>query len=119
MAESDQGLSTLVMLLRCNGVAVEDQQIRHCRGTGVIGIPEMLRCAKEFGLKARARRTGWPQLAHTPLPAIAALRDGGFLLLGRASTDKAIVQRVCASRPVPPALALARSIGPRRMACRT
>src|SRR6202790_3776192 len=99
MAESDQGLCTLVMLLRCNGVAVEDEQIRHCRGTGVIGIPEMLRCAKEFGLKARARRTGWPQLAHTPLPAIAALRDGGFLLLGRASTDKAIVQRVCASRP--------------------
>jgi ATP-binding cassette, subfamily B, bacterial HlyB/CyaB len=99
MPENDQGLYSLVMLLRRNGVAVEGEQIRNYRGTGVIGIPEMLRCAKEFGLKARARRASWLQLAHTPLPAIAALRDGGFLLLGKVSADKAIVQRVGAPRP--------------------
>jgi hypothetical protein len=37
----------------------------------------MLRCAS--GLKARAYRTEWSRLGSTPLPAIASLRDGGFL----------------------------------------
>jgi ATP-binding cassette, subfamily B, bacterial HlyB/CyaB len=52
----------------------------------------MLRCAKELGLKARARLTTWERLASTPLPAIVALRDGGFLLLGKVGDGKALVQ---------------------------
>ena len=39
----------------------------------------MLRCARDLGLKARAYRTEWSRLGSTPLPAIASLRDGGFL----------------------------------------
>ncbi len=96
---ANPGLSVLVIMLRFLGLAADPVQIRHRLGTAAIGIPEMLRCAKEFGVKARARRTSWPQLAHTPLPAIAALRDGGFLLLGKVSADKAIVQRVGGPRP--------------------
>ena len=41
----------------------------------------MLRVAKAFGLKARAYRSSWRRLAKTPLPGIAVLRDGSFLLL--------------------------------------
>ncbi len=37
--------------------------------------------------------------ANTPLPAIAALRDGGFLFLGKAGEDKALVQTFGAPRP--------------------
>jgi subfamily B ATP-binding cassette protein HlyB/CyaB len=59
----------------------------------------MLRCAKEFGLKARACKTHWKRLAVTPLPAIAMLRDGGFLILGKVSEDKAIVQDALSPRP--------------------
>ncbi|MBV8407371.1 MAG: type I secretion system permease/ATPase, partial [Alphaproteobacteria bacterium] len=69
---TDPGLSALVMLLRSNGISADSEQIRHRFGGARIGIPEMLRCAKELGLKARARRTSWSRLAHTPLPAIAA-----------------------------------------------
>ena len=74
-------------------------QIRHQFGTTPIGVPEMLRCAKELGLKARGlktRGTGWPR---TPLPGIAVLRDGGFLLLGKAGDDKILVQAPDAPRP--------------------
>src|SRR5499425_355501 len=96
---ADPGLLALVMLSRFHGVGVDPEQIRHRLGRGTIGIPEMLRCAKELGLKARARLTTWERLANTPMPAIVVLRDGGFLLLGKVGEDRAIVQSPHASRP--------------------
>src|SRR5207344_3090799 len=81
-----------VTLLRFNGIAADAGQIRHRLGTTRIGVAEILRCAKDLGLKARACRTRWSRLARTPLPAIASLRDGGFLLLAKASGDKVLVQ---------------------------
>ena len=59
----------------------------------------MLRCAKELGLRARVSSTKWDRLAATPLPAIAALRDGGFLILGKAAEDKVLVQHPSSSKP--------------------
>ena len=79
MSTADSGLDALVTLLHFQGVAADAEQIRHRLGTDKIGAPEMLRCAKDLGLKARAHRTDWSRLARTPLPAIAALRDGGSL----------------------------------------
>jgi len=99
LAGADQGLAALVMLLRLNGLGADPDQIRHRFGNATIGIPEMLRCAKQFGLKARARRTNWTRLSHTPLPAIAALRDGGFLLLAKASDKQVLVQRPLSRGP--------------------
>ena len=75
--EHDPGLFALVMLLRVHGIAVEGPEVSHRLGTVKIGISEMLRCAKEFGLKSRAVSTVRVRLARTPLPAIAALNDGG------------------------------------------
>src|SRR5215468_5089386 len=60
----------------------------------------MLRCARDLGLKARAYRTDWSRLGSTPLPAIASLRDGRFLLLAKADADKVLVQSPLAARPV-------------------
>ena len=59
----------------------------------------MLRCAKDLGLKTRAYRTDWSRLARTPLPAIAALRDGGFMVVAKAGEDKVLVQLPQESRP--------------------
>ena len=63
-------------------------------------LPEMLRCAKEFGLKARAYQSSWQRLTKTPLPAIAVLRDGSYLLLGKASEDQVLVQNPLLPRPM-------------------
>src|SRR5262249_4121862 len=95
----DPGLAELVMLLRFHGLGADPEQIRHRFGRGTIGIPEMLRCAKELGLKARSRLTTWERLVSTPMPAIVALRDGGFLLLGKVGDGKALVQSPLAPRP--------------------
>jgi len=95
---SDPGLEALVTLLHLQGVAADAGQIAHRLGTEKIGAPEMLRCAKDLGLKARACRTDWSRLGSTPLPAIATLRDGGFLVVAKAAEGKVLVQSP-ASRP--------------------
>ena len=80
------------MLLHLKDVAADRGQLRHRLGTDKIGAPEMIRCARDLGLKARAWRTKWSRLVRTPLPAIASLRDGGFMLLAKATEDKVLVQ---------------------------
>ena len=95
----DPGLKALVTLLHFQGVATDPGQIRHQLGTDKIGAPEILRCAKDLGLKARAFRTDWSRLVKTPLPAIATLHDGSFLVVAKAAEDKLLVQSPQASRP--------------------
>ena len=96
---NDPGLIALVMLLRFHGVGADPAQIRHQCGTAAIGISDMIRCAREFGLKARERKTNWASLLTTPLPAIAALKDGGFLLIGKVGDDKVVAQSPKTPRP--------------------
>jgi subfamily B ATP-binding cassette protein HlyB/CyaB len=95
----DQGLEALVMLLHFQGVAADPEQIRHRLGTDKIGASEILRCARDLGLKARSFRTDWSRLARTPLPAIASLRDGGFMVIGKAAEDQVLVQVAGEARP--------------------
>ncbi|MGY3576934.1 type I secretion system permease/ATPase [Bradyrhizobium sp. USDA 4504] len=96
---TDPGLEILVTLLHLQGVAADAGQIGHRLGTDRIGAADMLRCARDLGLKARAYRTDWSRLGSTPLPAIASLRDGGFLLLAKADADRVLVQSPLAPRP--------------------
>lgn len=96
---NDPGLTALVMLLRFHGVGADPTQIRHQCGTAEIGVAEIIRSAKEFGLRARELKTSWTRLATTPLPAIAVLKDGGFLLLGKVGDDKVVVQSTKTPRP--------------------
>jgi len=96
---NDPGLTALVMLLRFHGVGADPAQVRHQCGTGTIGTADMVRCAREFGLKARELKTSWARLSNTPLPAIAVLKDGGFLLLGKVGDGKAVVQSTKTPRP--------------------
>jgi len=97
---NDPGLTALVMLLRFSrrrGRTLPKFAIS-C-GTAAIGTSDMIRCAREFGLKARELKTSWGRLANTPLPAIAGLKDGGFLLLGKFGGDKVVVQSTKTPRP--------------------
>ncbi len=95
----DQGLIVLTSLLQLLGIGVDPEQVRHSFGEIPIGVSEMLRYAKQTGLKARVLKTTFVRLATTPLPGIAVLRDGGFLLLGKAGDGKVLVQSPLAQRP--------------------
>jgi subfamily B ATP-binding cassette protein HlyB/CyaB len=99
-SEVDPGLAVLAMMLRFHGIAADPEQLRHRFGRGAIRVPEMLRCAKELGLRARGYTTNWVRLNATPLPGIAVLRDGGFLFLAKVGGDKAIAQSPLSPRPM-------------------
>ena len=93
------GLEALLTLLHLQGVAADRDQISHRLGTSTLGAPEILRCARDLGLKARTLRTSWPRLAKTPLPGIAVLRDGTFMVIAKASDEKVLVQSPQTGRP--------------------
>lgn len=97
--QPDQGIVVLTQLLHFHGIAADPEQIRHLIGDATVGVPEMLRYAKQLGLKARSFKTTFERLAKTPLPGIGALKDGGFLLLGKVGDGKVLVQMPTASRP--------------------
>ncbi len=85
-------VSTFVTLLTLQGIAADAGQIEHRFGGAATGLEDMLRLAKELGLKARILRTRWDRLPHTPLPGVAALKTGGFLLIAKSDAEKALVQ---------------------------
>jgi ATP-binding cassette, subfamily B, bacterial HlyB/CyaB len=99
-ATDDTGLAGLVTLLRFHGIGADPEQIRHRFATGAaIGIADMLRCARELGLRARCVSSDWRRLARTPLPALAARRDGGFFILAKVADGRVLVQDPLARQP--------------------
>ncbi|TCU64237.1 HlyB family type I secretion system ABC transporter [Bradyrhizobium sp. R2.2-H] len=98
-ATPDQGLIALVMMLRFNGHAVDPERIRHQFGT-IIRAAEILRCAKELGLKARVVRTNWSRLTRLPMPALAILREDRFLIFGKATDERVIALEPGRPQPV-------------------
>ncbi len=95
----DPGLCVLDMLFRLKGIDAGPAELDQRFGDRAIDVPDMLRYAREKGLKARSIKTTWTQLPKLPLPGIAVLRDNGFLLLGKANDFSAIVLAPDAARP--------------------
>src|SRR5689334_14445640 len=96
---ADSGLEALMTLLHLQGVAADRDQIKHRLGVASLGVLDMLRCAKDLGLKASLSHTDFSRLARTPLPAIAQLRDGSFMVIAKASDDRVLVQSPRDHRP--------------------
>jgi subfamily B ATP-binding cassette protein HlyB/CyaB len=80
-------------------VAAEPSQISHRLGGAAVDMPEMVRCARSLSLKARIVTKDWSRSTATALPAIAQRNDGSFLVLGKASEDKVLVQDPVSGRP--------------------
>jgi len=95
----DPGLFVLDILLRLRGLESDPDRIRRRFGGGSIGVPEMLAYAKETDLSARCTLTDWDRLLKQPLPGIAPLRSGSFLLLGKVTGNEAIALAPGAERP--------------------
>jgi ATP-binding cassette, subfamily B, bacterial HlyB/CyaB len=92
------GVSVLVLLLRFHGIAADEKQLVHQYGE-TIGTVEILRCAKDLKLKARAVDSNWKRLTKTALPAIAVRNDGGFIILSKAAEGNALIFDTVLGRP--------------------
>lgn len=95
----DSGLEAFCLLLRFNQAAVDVEQIRHQNGQAPFDVTSMLRMAKHLKLRAKSLCIRQDELSKVPLPAIAVLKDGTFLLVGRITEKGILVQRPRVGRP--------------------
>lgn len=95
----DTGLGALVLLLRFHGIAADGEQLRHRYGAR-LNLADILRCAKDLGLKAKSIKTTWSRLESTPVPNIARLKNGEFIVLGKVAGEQVIIQKPLETRPV-------------------
>lgn len=92
--ETDQGAWALALALRLIGIVADPGAIRHATGrSDALDVDDLLRAAKAFPVKVGRTRSSVHKLTKTPLPAIARLVDGRFVVIGRVSAqDGALVQ---------------------------
>jgi hemolysin D len=95
---NDAGFFVLEILLRLLGSRVHPEQLRRDVDCPV-GIKEMVSYARKAGLAARCSQSAWTTLSGDQLPAIATLRDGSFLLLGKINGDSILVLAPHTERP--------------------
>lgn len=97
----DTGLICLLMLARFHNVAASGEQLAHefTDGQQAFTTPQILLAARKLGLKAKRVESRAERLAQTPLPAIAADREGGFFIIARMDQAKVLIQDPRAERP--------------------
>ena len=103
----DTGLLGLVLIARYHQIAADPDQLAHDFGGSDdgFGVTQMLLAARHLGLKARRTRVAADRLAQTPMPALAPMVDGRFLIVARCDGDRLLVQDPATTRPEVLALA--------------
>jgi subfamily B ATP-binding cassette protein HlyB/CyaB len=97
----DTGLACLSLLARFYGIAADPEQLKHqfVVSGQLAGEGELLRAAAHLDLKAGPVDSSWDRIPRDTLPAIAALKDGRFLILARADAERVLVQDPLEPRP--------------------
>lgn len=97
----DTGLICLLMLARFHNVAASGEQLAHEFGDGrqPFATPQLLLASRKLGLKAKRVQTRTERLARTPLPAVAADREGGFFIIARMDQGRVLIQDPRVERP--------------------
>src|SRR5271165_3020313 len=88
----DPGATAFAFVLQLLGIPANPSELLHHSGRPAMGEDEILRAAKRFPIKCRAIQTTVSRLEATPLPALAALKDGAWMVLGKAAEGKILVQ---------------------------
>jgi subfamily B ATP-binding cassette protein HlyB/CyaB len=103
VAESllDSGATSLCLVARYLGIPADPDEIarQHVASGAYASKGDLLRAAKKLGLKTRLVSTNWLRLQKTPLPAIACMRDGSFVVAARMVDGKLMVQYPARGRP--------------------
>lgn len=93
-AGADTGIACLVILLRFFAMPGNAEQIRHqyAKAGAPLDAGALVRAARALELKSRIVESQWERLAKTPLPAIAELKNGGFIIIAKVADDAALIQ---------------------------
>ena len=97
----DGGAWALALALQVLGLPAEAAQIEHEMGRPrTISDADLLRAARRFPVKAKICASAVARLARTPLPAIARLTSGAYVVLGSVAEDRVLLQGENDERPV-------------------
>jgi subfamily B ATP-binding cassette protein HlyB/CyaB len=97
----DTGLVCLVMVAGYHGLAVDQEQLRHTLALGPdgMGVMDILRGARELGLKAKEAQVSFDRLKRLPMPAIVLMEDRKFNVLAKTDIDKVLIFDPIEGRP--------------------
>lgn len=89
----DSGLYCFVTIARFHGVNADPEQLKHVLALGPEGMAEMqiLRAAKELGLKSKATHLSFEKLSKMTLPAIVGMNQGGFIILAKMDDESRLL----------------------------
>ena len=96
--EADAGAAALAFALQMLGLPADPAEITHQSGKRMLDETDLLRAVRRFPVKARAHASRFERLAKTPLPVLAALKNGGWLVVGRVGDDRGTPIAVIARR---------------------
>ncbi|MCE5284288.1 MAG: type I secretion system permease/ATPase [Pelosinus sp.] len=100
-ADLDCGLVCLITAARMLGIPADYHQLKRAYSVSdqQLDIITLLRAAKQIGLKAKHRKTTPGKISKLPLPAIAILSNGTYVVLVKANQDKVLVFDPTKERP--------------------
>ncbi len=99
---TDTGLMCLLILARFHDLPANGTQLQHqfSQSGQALSEIDLLRAAKHIGLKAGVVKATWSKLQGMPLPGMAKLVDGRYLVVAKVQTDKVLVQHPDEARPL-------------------
>ncbi len=97
----DSGLACLVLLARYHHLPVDPVQLKHqfARNDRPFGCSDIIRAARSLDLRAKVSSARLEQLAQLHLPAIAAMKDGSFVVLASMAEGKVLQQSPASPSP--------------------
>jgi len=97
----DTALICLATAAKILGIPADEQQLRRAYAIGSAGmdITTLLRAAKDIGLKARLVTPAPERFSKLPIPAIAILKNGNCVVVGRTREDTVTLIDPHRSRP--------------------
>jgi ATP-binding cassette, subfamily B, bacterial HlyB/CyaB len=99
---TDTGLMCLLILARFHDLPANGTQLQHqfSQSGQALSEIDLLRAAKHVGLKAGVVKTTWNKLQGMPLPGMAKLVDGRYLVVAKVQAEKVLVQHPDEARPL-------------------
>ena len=88
-------LPALCLIARLHHVAAEPASLRHTLGkstSDVLTVDDLLLAAKHLDLKARRSTSSAERLNMVPLPALARLSDGRWVVLAQCDNQRILLQ---------------------------
>lgn len=97
----DSGLRAFIVIANFHGVMADPEQIRHALAIGSEGMSKLdiLKAAREHGLKAKQAKVRYKKLQKLSLPAIVELQSGEFAILAKVDKDQVLVLHPAENQP--------------------